>query len=468
MSGAELTGAFEALQAAHRQQPMSTLRERRALLKDMLHGLREHEQALLDALHADLGKPEPEARITEFFPIRKEISFMRKHLGDWMRPERRPTPLQLFGTRSEILNQPKGVVLVIAPWNFPLLLTMKPVIAALAAGNRVMVKPPEQAPRTAQVMADWLRSALPEDRVQVILGGPEEAAHLTGLPFDHIFFTGGTHTGRKVIEAAAAHLTPLTLELGGKSPAIIDASVSASQVVSSLAWGKALNAGQVCIAPDYLLVESSAKDEVVEAFRSTWSKWFGESVSDSPDYGRVVNEAQFDRLVDTLEDALSKGATVLLGGRHDRSQTFMEPTLLGGVTPDMRVMREEVFGPLLPVLTWDQPEEVSEKVAQVKDHPLSLYIFSRNRKRTRQWLEATRSGTVGIGATVVQIANPDLPFGGVQASGSGRANGRAAFDEFSNRRSILRKTLPLTALPLSYPPFTPFKATLAKWVSRYL
>ena len=241
--------------------------------------------------------------------------------------------------------------MVIAPWNFPLLLTMKPVIAALAAGNRVMVKPPEQAPRTAQVMADWLRSALPEDRVQVILGGPDEAAHLTGLPFDHIFFTGGTRTGRKVIQAAAAYLTPLTLELGGKSPAIIDASVSASQVVSSLAWGKVLNAGQVCIAPDYLLVESSAKDEVVEAFRNTWSKWFGESVSDSADYGRVVNEAQFDRLVDTLEDALSKGAKVLLGGRHDRSQTFMEPTLLVGVTPDMRVMREEVFGPLLPVLT---------------------------------------------------------------------------------------------------------------------
>ena len=203
MSVEDLNRAFEALQDAHRVQPASTLHERRALLSDMLRGLREYEQPLLDALEQDLGKPEAEARLTEFFPIRKEIGFMRRNLGDWMRPERRPTPLQLFGTRSDIVNQPKGVVLVIAPWNFPLLLTMKPVIAALAAGNRVVVKPPEQAPATSRVMADWMREALPEDRVQVILGGPEEAAHLTSLPFDHIFFTGGTHTGRKVIQAAA-------------------------------------------------------------------------------------------------------------------------------------------------------------------------------------------------------------------------------------------------------------------------
>jgi len=468
LTPAELTSAFEKLRSAHREQPASTLRERRALLADMLRGLRDHEDALLEALHRDLGKPEAEARLTEFFPIRKEMAFMRRHLGDWMRPERRPTPLQLFGTRSDIVNQPKGVVLVIAPWNFPLLLTMKPVIAALAAGNRVVVKPPEQAPETSKVMARWMRAALPEDRVQVVLGGPEEAAHLTTLPFNHIFFTGGTRTGRKVMEAAAAHLTPLTLELGGKSPAILDNTVDAGKVVPSLAWGKALNAGQVCIAPDYLLVEAGAVPQVVEAFSSTWRNWFGEHMAESEHYGRVVNDAQFDRLVETLDDALAHGATVAFGGRYDRERRFMEPTLLTGVTPDMRVMREEVFGPLLPLLTWERPEEVPERIAAVKDHPLSMYIFSRNRRRIRHWLEATRSGTVGIGATVVQIANPDLPFGGVQASGAGRANGRAAFDEFSNRRSVLRKRSPITALPLSYPPFTPFKAALARWVSRHL
>lgn len=468
MSVEDLNRAFEALQDAHRVQPASTLHERRALLSDMLRGLREYEQPLLDALEQDLGKPEAEARLTEFFPIRKEIGFMRRNLGDWMRPERRPTPLQLFGTRSNIVNQPKGVVLVIAPWNFPLLLTMKPVIAALAAGNRVVVKPPEQAPATSRVMADWMREALPEDRVQVILGGPEEAAHLTSLPFDHIFFTGGTHTGRKVIQAAAEHMTPLTLELGGKSPAIVDATVSPDAVVSSMAWGKALNAGQVCIAPDYLLVEAKAVDGIVAAFTAKWAGWFGADVSASADYGRIVNADQFDRLVDTLEDALSKGAEILCGGRHNRDTRFMEPTILSKVTPDMRVMREEIFGPLLPVLPWERPEEVPSRIADIKDHPLSMYIFSRDRRRTRHWLAATRSGTVGIGATVVQIANPDLPFGGVQGSGAGRANGRAAFDEFSNRRSVMRKRLPLTALPLSYPPFTPWKAAVAKWVSRYL
>ena len=434
----------------------------------MLRGLREHEQPLLEALRGDLGKPESEARLTEFFPIRKEIAFMRRHLGTWMRPERRPTPLPLLGTVSEIVNQPKGVVLVIAPWNFPLLLTMKPVIAALAAGNRVVVKPPEMAPETSRIMADWMRASLPADRVQVILGGPEEAAHLTTLPFDHIFFTGGTVTGQKVIRAAVEHLTPLTLELGGKSPAIIDGTMSAKTVAGRIAWGKALNSGQVCIAPDYLLVEESVMQETVNAITSTWSAWLGEDVSRSPDYGRVVNEAQFDRLVETLDDAIRQGARVLHGGGHDRSQLFMEPTILVDVSPEMRVMREEVFGPLLPVLTWRDPHEVPGMVAAVKDQPLSLYIFSSRRRHIRLWLSATRSGTVAMGETVIQIANPDLPFGGVQASGAGRSNGRASFDEFSNRRSVMRKAFPVTAAPLSYPPFGPAKSALAKWISRYL
>ena len=468
MTPAELTSAFEALQAAQREQPASSLKERKALLSDMLAGLREHEDALLEALRSDLGKPEAEARLTEFFPIRKEIAFMRKHLGDWMRPERRPTPIQLFGTVSEIVNQPKGVVLVIAPWNFPLLLTMKPVIAALAAGNRVMVKPPEQAPATSKVMADWMRASLPEDRVQVMLGGPDEAAHLTTLPFDHIFFTGGTVTGRKVIRAAAEHLTPLTLELGGKSPAIIDGTLKPDVVAGRICWGKTLNSGQVCIAPDYLLVKASAVEATLTAIVSTWSRWFGDDVSASDSYGRVVNAAQFDRLVETLEDALAHGATVVHGGRHDRDRLFMEPTVLTGVTPEMRVMREEVFGPLLPVLTWSDPKEVPAMVSAIKDHPLSLYLFSSDRKSIRFWLGATRSGTVGVGETVVQIANPDLPFGGVQASGAGRSNGRASFDEFSNRRSVMRKWLPITAVPLSFPPFTPAKGALARWISRHL
>ena len=393
---------------------------------------------------------------------------MRRKLGTWMRPERRVTPLHFVGTVSEIVNQPKGVVLVIAPWNFPLLLTMKPVIAALAAGNRVMVKPPEMAPETSRIMAEWLRASLPANRIQVMLGGPEEAAHLTTLPFDHIFFTGGTVTGQKVIRAAAEHLTPVTLELGGKSPAIIDGTMSAKAVASRIAWGKALNSGQVCIAPDYLLVQEAAKAETVEAITSTWSTWLGDDVAASPDYGRIVNEAQFDRLVATLDDAIQLGARVLHGGRHDRGRLFMEPTLLVDVTPDMRVMREEVFGPLLPVLTWREPHEVPEMVAAVKDHPLSLYIFSTRRKHIRLWLGATRSGTAAIGETVIQIANPELPFGGVQASGTGRSNGRASFDEFSNRRSVLRKVLPWTVAPLSYPPFTPVKYALAKWMSRYL
>lgn len=456
------------LKAAHSRNAVPSLKERRRILAAMLDGLKVHEDALLEALAHDLGKSEPEARLTEYFPIRKEIQFVRRNLGDWMRPDRRPTPLHLLGTVSEIVPQPKGVVLVISPWNFPLLLTIKPVISAIAAGNRVVVKPPEHTPETSKVMAEWLTASLPDDWVQVVMGGPAEAAHLTGLPFDHIFFTGGTVTGRKVMQAAAAHLTPLTLELGGKSPAIIDGTMSPAKVASRVAWGKALNAGQVCIAPDYLLIEEDAADSVLKAVMDRWTLCFDGDAGSSPEYGRIVNDAQFDRLVDTLEDAVAKGAQVVCGGQYDKATRFMAPTILREVTMDMRVMQEEVFGPLLPVLTWRDPEEVGPKVAEVKDQPLSLYLFSSNRKRLARWMDTTRSGTVGVGEVVVQVSNPDLPFGGIQASGMGRSNGRAAFEALSNQRSVIRKGWPLTSVPISFGPFHPAKARLVRWLSRYL
>jgi aldehyde dehydrogenase (NAD+) len=309
---------------------------------------------------------------------------------------------------------------------------------------------------------------MPSDRVHVVLGGPEEAAHLTSLPFDHIFFTGGASTGKKVMRSAAEHLTSLTLELGGKSPAVVDATASPKHVAGRIGWGKALNSGQVCIAPDYLLLEEKAAARVLSELASTWGRWFGEDVDSSVEYGRVVNETQFDRLLEALEDATSKGAVIYHGGRHNREQLFMEPTILTNVTLEMVVMREEIFGPLLPVVTWVKPEEVANWVANVKDQPLAMYLFSRNRRRLDQWLTSTRSGSVGIGETVVQIANPELPFGGIQASGMGRSNGRAAFDAFSNRRSVMRKILPWTAVPLSFPPFGPAKLALVRWLSRRL
>jgi len=457
-----------ALRKAHVADPHPGLRQRRALLKGMLQGLWLYEDALLEALHRDLGKSESEARLTEFFPVRKEIQYMSRNLADWMRPEKKSTPLQLLGTRSEVLSQPKGVVLVIAPWNFPLLLTVKPVIAAIAAGNRVVVKPPEHTPETSRVMAEWLSTSLPADWVQVVQGGPKEAAELTALRFDHIFFTGGTVTGRKVMKAAAENLVPVTLELGGKSPAIIDASATPREVASRIAWGKGLNAGQVCIAPDYLLVENKASDAIVSAIIDRWNFCFTEDVAASPEYGRIINDVQFDRLVATLEDALEKGARILHGGRHDRAKRFMEPTILADVSLDMRVMQEEVFGPLLPVLIWEDDAEPPAIISEVRDHPLSMYIFTKSRRRQRRWLEGTRSGTVGIGETVVQIANPELPFGGIQASGMGRTNGKAAFDVLSNKRSVLKKSWPLSSVPISYPPFGPAKAALVRWMSRYL
>lgn len=455
------------LEAIRTNVPCPAASARRAVLKSLLNGLRSHEQALIEALAADFGKPELESRITEIYPVRKELELAISKVRTWMEPQRVPTPLALMGTRSEIRPSPKGVVLVLAPWNYPVFLTANPVISALAAGNRVVVKPSEHTPNTSRAIANWLNECAGPSWVEVVQGGADLARELTALPFNHIYFTGGPEIGKHIVRAAADHLTPLTLELGGKSPAIVDGSARLRDAARRMAWGKWINAGQVCISPDYVLVEDCACDPLIAELKSLFNEGFSSDPMSSPDYSCIVNRKHFDRLKGLLDDALAKGAEVAIGGRFNEEALRMEPTVLKGVTAEMRLMKEEVFGPLLPILTWSRLEEVPALVA-LRDHPLALYIFSKKRANIAYLLEHTRSGTVAVNETIFQNGNVGLPFGGVQGSGWGRANGKSAFEEFTNYRSVLRQTFRWNGIFLLNPPYTGLRLKIVRLISRYL
>ncbi|MDG2425893.1 MAG: aldehyde dehydrogenase family protein [Flavobacteriales bacterium] len=455
------------LEAARRADPTPSVRSRKVLLRAMLKGLRDHEQRLIDALAADLDKPELESRTMELYPVRKELQTALRNISDWASPKRVSTPLALFGTRAEVVPSPKGVVLVLAPWNFPMLLTINPVLAAIAAGNRVVVKPSEHTPATAKAMTNWLEECLPSTWVQVVNGGAELAQELTALPFNHIYFTGGPSIGKHIIRAAAEHLTPLTLELGGKSPAVVDTSARIKDAAMRVAWGKWINAGQVCISPDYILVHKHVERPLIEALQSQVRRSFAGYALQSKDYACIVNRGHFDRLKGLLDDALEKGAKLEFGGGVDEQQCRMEPTVLSNVTSEMRILKEEVFGPILPVVCWEELQELPAVISQ-NDHPLALYIFSRKRKHVKYILDHTRSGTVAVNETIFQNGDTGLPFGGVQGSGWGRANGKAAFDEFCNARSVLHQTTRFNGIYLLTPPYTGLRLKAARFMSRYL
>ena len=336
--------------------------QRRTWLSQLWSAIDAHQEALVEALHKDLGKPREEVLLHEVFPVKNEIRFARKHLRGWMSPKRTPTPLTMVGTRSYIQHQPKGQVLVIAPWNFPMMLTMRPLVCALAAGNKVLVKPSEHTPHTAEWIAKVVDEALPPEVAKVVLGGAEESAFLTGLPFQHICFTGGTGIGRKVMHAAADNLASVTLELGGKSPAIVDSTVHVADAAKRLAWGKFLNSGQVCISPDYLLVEDSIADALVQEFVNQTQAMYGASTEGQlscVQRSHIVNDHHFNRVVGLIEDALARGARVVTGGTWDANTKRIAPTVLEDVNLDMAIMREEIFGPVLPVIRWTKEDDLS-------------------------------------------------------------------------------------------------------------
>ena len=411
--------------------------------------LAEHEQEVADALAADLGKPPLEAHF-ELVAVRQELALTRRHLRRWMAPRRVGVALALSPARAWVQAEPLGCVLIIGPWNYPFQLCLHPLVSALAAGNTAVLKPSEHAPRTAELIARMIPKAFEPEVVQVVCGDGAVAAQLLEQRFDHIFFTGGGRVGRLVMAAAAQHLTPVTLELGGKSPAIVLADAPLAVTARRLVWGKSLNACQTCIAPDHLLVEAPLRERLVAAMAAELQRFYGSDPLQSPDLGAIVNQAQFQRLRQLLEGAQARGQ-VLVGGRWRQEDRRIEPTLVAVESLDDPLMQEELFGPILPVLTIGSLEEALAQVRQ-RPKPLALYLFSRSRAAQQRTLATTSSGGVCFNDVVLQAGAAELPFGGVGESGIGRYHGQAGFDTFSHLRSVLARPCALD-LPFRYPPY---------------
>lgn len=428
---------------------------RREQLQRMRVMLVEREADLLAALAADLGKPPTEAWATDVGFVISEIEHALRHLRRWTRPERVWAPLVTRPARATIVREPLGVVLVIAPWNYPIQLLLSPLVGAIAAGNCAIAKPSEVAANTSATLARLVPTYLDTDAIAIVEGAVPETQALLDERFDHIFYTGNGRVGRIVMEAAAKHLTPVTLELGGKSPVVIDDTADLHVAARRVAWGKYMNAGQTCIAPDYVLVTRAVEEQFVEHVRRAVFDFYGPDPKSSPDYGRIVSKSHLQRLVGLLD-----GGTPTIGGTSDKSERYLAPTVLQQVQRDAPVMHDEIFGPILPVLPVDGVDEAIEFINS-HDKPLALYVFTGDRLVRDRVLGQTSSGGAAVNGTMFQVVVPELPFGGIGPSGMGAYHGKASFQTFSHAKSVLRKgTKPDS--DLAYPPYTPRKDRLMR------
>jgi aldehyde dehydrogenase (NAD+) len=431
--------------------------------------LRGHRQQLEKAVYDDLRKPAMEVETSELFPVLMEISHALDNIDRWTQPVKIDAPLTFIGTRSEVRYEPKGTCLIISPWNYPFNLSIGPLVSALVAGNTVMLKPSELTPNTSSFIKLLVSEVFENDVVAVAEGGASVATELLKLPFNHIFFTGSPAVGKIIMHAAADRLASVTLELGGKSPAIIDSTADLKDAAKRIAFGKFLNNGQTCIAPDYVLIENSVKDKFVELLKLQVSDLFGKGKKvdeASDDYARIVNGSHFKRLDALVQDAITKGATPVLTGDFNESTKFIPPTILTQVTSDMNVMEEEIFGPVLPIVGINNKAEAID-VINSKPKPLGLYIFSHDRSYREKVLNETSAGGVCINDCLLQFAHPNLPFGGVNNSGIGKAHGHSGFLAFSNEKPIVKQKTGYSNAYLFYPPYTSLKRKLVDIVLRW-
>lgn len=404
-------------------------------LKRLKSIIQKHEEALLKALALDLGKNPVEAYATEVGLIYKSLSEYTRHLKRWVKPLKVKTPIYLQPSKGYIVREPFGSVLIIGPFNYPFQLVVEPLIGALAAGNCAVVKPSELTPNVSLVIQMIMDEAFDKQYVACVQGMQETTASLINSNFDYIFFTGSTRVGKIVMEAAAVHLTPVTLELGGKSPVIVDHSAHIKEAARRIMWGKTINAGQTCVAPDYVYVHEAVKEELVREMTRSIEKMWGKKDYWKNGFGKIVNRRHFKRLVAMMEEDHSH---VIWGGRHDEARFHIEPTLLEIPNRDTAVMKEEIFGPLLPIMTYS---DLNEVITEINSHskPLALYLFTTDQKVERQILNAISAGGVAINDTITHVAHPNLPFGGVGQSGMGRYHGKQSFLTFSHCKSVLKK-----------------------------
>jgi len=431
-----------------------TLEARIAMLSRLKATLKRRENDIIGALYADFRKPESEVRLTELFPVYQEIVHARRHLRSWMRPHRVRGSLGMFGTAAAVRYQAKGVCLIISPWNYPVNLSFGPLVSALAAGNTAIIKPSELTPATSALIREIVEETFPRDIVAVCEGGAEVSQALLDLPFDHIFFTGSPKVGKIVMAAAARHLTSVTLELGGKSPTIVDSTANIEKAARNIVWGKFSNNGQTCIAPDHVYVSRNQAQALVAALRREIRRVYGQTESQQksgPDYCRIVAPRHFERLSALTDDATSRGATILEGGARDATQNYFSPTIIGGTTPQMAISQEEIFGPLLPIIEYDDISAVIDAI-NAGPKPLAIYVFSDDAAVREEIILRTSSGGVCVNNNVVQFLHPNLPFGGINNSGIGAAHGFYGFKAFSHERAILRDKY--SVLHLLFPPYT--------------
>ena len=415
-------------------------------LKTLRQKLIEYDQELNEAFRLDLGKHPFESYASEHGLAIQELGIMIRNLKKWARPQRAYTPIVHWFARSYFLFQPFGRVLIISPWNYPLQLLFMPLIGAIAAGNCVLAKPSRHAPHTTAMMNRIISEVFDPGHVSLIEGGSEINKLLLEQQFDYIFFTGSTEVGKKVMSAAALHLTPVSLELGGKSPVIVEPDVSAALAAKRIMWGKLLNAGQSCVAPDYLLVHKDIKEELITEMGKYLDRVYGENIKSNTDYARIINQSTAEHLA-----TLIKGKNIRIGGETTPEDKYIAPTVVEITDPEDILMQEEIFGPILPVFEYADLDEAIE-IIRSKPRPLALYVFSKSRQVQKKVIRSTQSGTGGINETVVHFVNPNLPFGGVGKSGIGRYHGKYSFETLSYKRSFLDKANWID-LPLRYPPY---------------
>ncbi|HLO50499.1 MAG TPA: aldehyde dehydrogenase [Kamptonema sp.] len=413
-------------------------------LKRLKDTISSNQSRIVDAVKADLNRPEFEA----YFEIASvsEVNYAINHLKSWVKPRKVPTSIEQFLAWASIYPEPKGVVLIIGPWNYPFQLMISPLVGAIAAGNCAVLKPSEIAANTSQVVAEMINKNFDPAYIVAVEGGVEISQQLLAEKFDHIFFTGGIKVGQVVMEAAAKHLTPVTLELGGKSPCIVDSEIQVEYTAKRITWGKFINAGQTCIAPDYLLVDKKVKPELLKAIKHSIHEFYGDDPAQSPDYCRIINQKHLGRLTEFMKDG-----EVVVGGQTNPEDRYIAPTLIDSISWESAVMQDEIFGPILPVLEY---EDLGDAIAQInaRPKPLALYFFSKSKDKQQRVLRETSSGSVCINDTVMQFGVTSLPFGGVGDSGIGSYHGKASFDTFSHYKSVLHKSF-LLDLKWRYAPY---------------
>lgn len=458
---------FERLRAAHAAEPWPEWPVREQRLRRLLRLVREHEQAIAAAIHQDFGnRPSIETEIIEIWSSLEEIKGALRHGRGWMKPRRAGVGKWFLPARARIVPQPLGVVGIIVPWNYPLNLAVTPLAAALAAGNRAMVKLSEFTPAYGTLMQRLVGDAFSADEVVVVTGGPEVAAQFSELPFDHLLFTGSTPVGRKVMAAAAPNLTPVTLELGGKSPAVVTPGYPMAHAVERILMGKLVNAGQTCIAPDYVLVHRPELEAFVQAAQQQARRMYPGGLDDA-DYCSIVNERQYARLLAGVAEAQergSRGVPLFAGEQRSDGRHRLAPLLLVDPPADTRVMTEEIFGPVLPVVPYDAVAQAMRHV-QERPRPLALYWFDRDRARTDTAVRALPAGGMTVNDTLLHAGQEGLPFGGVGASGMGHYHGRWGFDTFSKLKPVFLQS-PLNALSLFLPPYRPLARRMLHWMKR--